>query len=583
MRLPLGNSFLSLGVAVGLALVPGAVARGQAISQGFELERQGRLEPAAALYAAVLRGDPANVPALLGLERVLPTLGRVRELGPLVRQALTVDSGSTLRGLAVRTYTVLGESDSAAAVAHRWAAAVPQDPLPWREWAIALEDRQRFDEARGVLMEGRHALGRSDALAIELAELAQRSGDWLAAALEWAAAVESTPAQEPNATAQLDDAPLDQRDRVARALSGPSSTVVARRLAAQLLVQWGQPERGWELLATTVDSASPATLMALRRFAETARGPTPSAQRARGRTLARLAELIPEPLASRMRADAARAFLDAGDRGAARALLTRLAADPAAPADAQALAHTALVEALIDDGQLDSAAASLSRLESDPRASGTDRERLRYALVAAWIKTGRLDRADAGLGADSSVEALAWRGWIRLYRGDLRQALEAFRSAGPYAGDRAAATARTTALALLEQFDTERSPELGRALQALAHGDSAAALAELRRTADRLEHDRGRPGVLLLAGQIASRLDGQETSASQLFAEVVRANAGATAPAAELEWARLLLRQSRPADAVTHLEHLILTYPASAVVPDARRELERAKGAIPRS
>ncbi|HMA39569.1 MAG TPA: hypothetical protein VKP10_05795, partial [Gemmatimonadales bacterium] len=58
---------------------------------------------------------------------------------------------------------------------------------------------------------------------------------------------------------------------------------------------------------------------------------------------------------------------------------------------------------------------------------------------------------------------------------------------------------------------------------------------------------------------------------------------GAAAPAAELEWARLLLRQGKAADAVAHLEHLVLTYPASAVVPEARRELERAKGAIPRS
>jgi hypothetical protein len=45
----------------------------------------------------------------------------------------------------------------------------------------------------------------------------------------------------------------------------------------------------------------------------------------------------------------------------------------------------------------------------------------------------------------------------------------------------------------------------------------------------------------------------------------------------------MLLRRAHPADAVAHLEHLILTYPESAVVPEARRELERAKGAIPRS
>jgi hypothetical protein len=43
------------------------------------------------------------------------------------------------------------------------------------------------------------------------------------------------------------------------------------------------------------------------------------------------------------------------------------------------------------------------------------------------------------------------------------------------------------------------------------------------------------------------------------------------------------MRQSRPADVVTHLEHLILTYPQSAVVPEARRLLDKAKGAVPRS
>ena len=90
---------------------------------------------------------------------------------------------------------------------------------------------------------------------------------------------------------------------------------------------------------------------------------------------------------------------------------------------------------------------------------------------------------------------------------------------------------------------------------------------------------------MLRAGLVAARLGAtSEAEAGQLFAEVVRTGgSGAAAPAAELEWARLLLRQARPADAVSHLEHLILAYPGSAVVPEARRELERAKGAIPRS
>ncbi|MDQ4080711.1 MAG: hypothetical protein M3125_08120, partial [Gemmatimonadota bacterium] len=53
------------------------------------------------------------------------------------------------------------------------------------------------------------------------------------------------------------------------------------------------------------------------------------------------------------------------------------------------------------------------------------------------------------------------------------------------------------------------------------------------------------------------------------------------APEANLEWARALRRAGRHTDAVARLEHLILTYPDSALVPQARRELELARGAIP--
>jgi tetratricopeptide (TPR) repeat protein len=583
MRRSDGVRLALLLTVVRLALPDGGGAAGaQAISQGFELERQGRTEQAAALYKTVLRGDPANIPALLGLERVLPPLGRLGDLLPLVQRALSSDTGAVVRGLAVRTFTALEENDSVAALVRRWSAAHPGDASTWREWAIALEDHQRFEDARNVLQEGRQALGMGSALAVELGELEQRVGDWRAAALAWAMAA-TEPRQLPNAVSQLEDAPADQRDLVVRTLTVSGASIPARRIAAELLVGWGQPGRGWETLSATLDPASPETALALRRFAERASGTAANVRRVRGLALVRLADLLPGQMAARIRAEAARALVDAGDRAAARAELAKLAGDPAAPADVQALAQTALVEAALADGELDSAAAALARLESDDRTGSEERERLRHELVAAWVRIGRLDRAEQALGADSSVEALALRGWVHLYQGDLKAAVEAFRSAGPYAGDRDAATARTAMLALLEQIDAERSPELGAALQVLARGDSQAAVASLRRVAGKL--GGGRPDVLLLAGRVAARLGGSQVeTALDLFEDVVRSGGtGAAAPAAELEWARLLLHQGKAADAVTHLEHLVLTYPASAVVPEARRELERARGAIPRS
>jgi tetratricopeptide (TPR) repeat protein len=239
------------------------------------------------------------------------------------------------------------------------------------------------------------------------------------------------------------------------------------------------------------------------------------------------------------------------------------------------------MEALIDAGQLDTAAQQLA---TNSRLSAEDRASLRLRLARARIGAGALDRAESALAGDSSVEALALQGWIALYRGRLRDAQALFRAAGPYAGDRSDATERTAMLALLQQVPADSFPELGDALLLLARGDSTRAAAALRVAAGRLSTG-GRPDLLLLAGRVAARLDTlQQRNALALFDEVLRtAGQGAAAPAAELEWARLLERRAQPAEAIQHLEHLILTYPGSAVVPEARRELERAKGAIPRS
>jgi tetratricopeptide (TPR) repeat protein len=307
----------------------------------------------------------------------------------------------------------------------------------------------------------------------------------------------------------------------------------------------------------------------------------------RGLALSRWAELVPSPLAERARAEAVRELLEGGDRAAARVALEHLAGDSLAPADAQAVAEAALLNVLVADGQLDAVERRLAAAGvGTPALSGDDRATLRLALARARIARGELDRAAAALGDDSSVAAIAQRGWIALYRGDLRGASDAFRAAGPYAGDRAAATERTTMLALLQQVPAESLPALGAALLALARGDSADAVAALQRVARQLD-DGGSGDVLLLAGQIAARIGGpHDSTAAALFARVATggtSGSSAAPAAADLEWARLLLRQGRAAEAIPHLEHLILTYPASAFVPEARRELERARGAIPKS
>ncbi len=567
----------SIRLALGLIVALPALVRAQAIGPGFELERSGRYADAASLYFTTIRSDPTNIPALLGLERTLFVLSRVSELLPLVQNARARQPDSpALRSLELRVYAALNEPDSLEAIARRWAVSAPQSEAPYREWGLALADRRMWDEARRAFLTGRRTLG-GDVLAIELAELEQRVGNWEASATEWGRAVTRLPDVEPNAASQLADAPAPMHDRVARALTAPGVSVRTRRMASEVLLTWGQPNEAWAAMEPTLATTDTEAPTALRRFADLAGAlTTPDGHRVRGLALARWADMMPGSSGGRARAEAVRELLDGGDKAAARRVLE-------AHADSNGIAQAALIHLLIADNQLDIAEERLSAPATAITAD--DRATLRLALARARVGRGELDRAAAALGNDSSVAAIAQRGWIDLYRGNLKNAMEAFRLAGPYALDRAAATDRTAMMALLQRIQQESSPDLGAALLILARGDSVAAIAALRRAAARLPEQGGRLEVLLIAGQVAAQKGGdQELTAIALFDEIVRIGGeGAAPPAAELDWARLLVRTGRAADAIPHLEHLILTYPNSAFVPEARRVLERAKGAIPKS
>src|SRR5207245_2401513 len=379
-------------------------APAQAVGQGFELERAGQYQRAATVYFTTLRGDSTNLDALLGLERVLPSLNRVPDLLPAAqRTGAASPKNAALRGLLLRTYVTLNEADSSRVLAQRWAAEQPRDEVPYREWAIALQDAHRYAEARQVFLAGRRALGRRGAFGVELGELLERVGEWEGAAREWAAALAEAPTQLANAASSLAEAPAEQRERIVRAVLTPEATPLQRRLAGELLLGWGQPESAWSAFAPTVAETSSDAAYALRRFADLAGaggpggaggGATPEARRVRGLALARYADTVPEPLAV--------------------------------------------------------------------------------------------------------------RGWVALYRGEMKTAQQLFRAAGPYAGERRDATERTGVVALLQQLPGDRFPELGAALLLVARGDSAGALAGLRAAAERAGD--ARPDVLLLAGRIAARL-----------------------------------------------------------------------------
>ena len=556
-------------------------AQDPGMARAFELERRGNYADAADAYRGVLRTRPGDPGALLGLERVLLPLGRSAEIAPQVQAAQAANGRSTaILGVAMRGWAAADQPDSMRTVAERWAAVAPGDETPYREWGAAALTRRDRPGAMAAYKLGRERLHRDDALAPELAQLAVADGDFSTALREWLAAVRRLPGYRVTAINTLGPVPDSARPGLLSQLDRERD-FPARRLEADLRARWGDPLRALETLASALPDDRVRSIEALRGLLDQFRTqPGRDARLATGRALELLADRSVDAERARLRLDAARAYTAAGEGEAARRMLTGIAEDRSAPGTIASGAATTLVQVLIGDGKLDEAATRLR----DHRAelSSEDYAGLERRLALGYIRAGNLDRADSAIAGDSTVDGLALSGRIRLYRGDIKGAIERFKSAGPFAGERAEATERTALLAMLQPIEEDSLPALGQALLELARGDSAKAVSALDRVATELAPAKGGAEIRLLGARIAAASK-QPSEAERMLRAAATPEAPGTAPAAELALAELLLDQHRPGEAVAQLEHLILTYPASALVPQARRRLDEARGAVPQT
>jgi tetratricopeptide (TPR) repeat protein len=190
------------------------------------------------------------------------------------------------------------------------------------------------------------------------------------------------------------------------------------------------------------------------------------------------------------------------------------------------------------------------------------------------VRSGDLARARealraAGADADSSDAA----GLIALYEGRLGAARPLLRGSREQSADMA------LVLGIVSRVRGDSAPQLGAAFMALARGDSAAAAQRFVEAAER--HPEAASAILLAAARVhAARNDTK--SAVALWQRIVEQFANAPEAAeAELEWARALRRSGDTAGAIAHLEHLILNAPQSALLPQARRELDLVRGTVP--
>lgn len=568
-------------VAPLLVFAPSLAAQQQDMSlfRALDFERQGRYEESAAAFRQVLAREPANVQAMAGAERVYVQLGRRDSIAAMVQRALVADpQNNVARQIDVRNARAMGGEPLAAEAIARWLAVAPRSESPYREMVRILLAANRTEDAREAVQAARERIG-PQALRTELAQIEAAAGNWARAAQEWRLAISEQPDLATVAVFNLRNVPEQRRDPIVRVLTDDTSSV-GRRLAAELMVGWNQAEQAWALLQTALPRDADERRSALQRFAERARaldGPGP--KRAAARALELLAASSPPLEATRFRIESARAWAEAGDGAAARRVLKAMADDPAAPGDAGSAAAASLVELYAREGNAPEAARSLAQARQ--RLPGSEAARLAIVVARAWLAQGRLEQAEAQIAADSSLAADEIRGWVALYRGDLRAARTLLRAgAAPRTGDPRPIVDRVAILELLAAVRGDSSRPLGGALQTLARGDSATAVRQLTEIAGSVPH--GQPELLAVAARLSATRSPAESEA--LWNEVARRfPRSAPAPAAHLALARLMASRGDVAGAARRLEQLILDYPESALIPEARRELDRVRGAIPRS
>ncbi len=546
--------------AVVAALASPVVARGQegGLARALDLEAAGSYREAAAAFRAAIAG-PDTVGALLGLERAYASLGWTDSLIPILDTLVASRPDDALvRSVQLRALVMAGREAGARDAYEAWAARAPRDAQPYRDYARLLMEGGRTQAADSVLERAVAMLGSGRGVALELAQLRTLQGRWVSSATNWRDAVEEASYLQRAAVYSLQGTPVQQRDSVRRALlAGPMEPAV-RGVVARLELAWGSPVRAWRAIAELPPTDSVVT--AWHAFAEEAE----AAGAFDASFDAFRAAHLQRPSAERA-ARAAMAALEIGRAADALAIVQDIEPD-----DSSAMLLLPIrVRALSATGRLDDAARLVGEVsERAPHLAPP----LYRQLAWGWVRAGELDRARDALARGNADPADEVYGWLALYAGDLRTARLSLRpdsEAGSHAVAAAALLARTTA---------DSAPAAGSGFLALARGDTATAAASFERAAPEVEG--AAPLVLSIAARLhAARDDGDRAVA--VWRRIVDEHPSSPEAAeADLAWARMLGARGANDEAAARLEHLILTYPGSALVPQARRELDIIRGAV---
>ncbi|MEP6998859.1 MAG: hypothetical protein ABI969_00165 [bacterium] len=557
--------------AVCLAIVQPAVARGALFAQqeerpevmrGLELENAGKLKEAAVVFRSALRAGP-SANAVLGLERVYADLGMSDSLlAPLDTLIGQNPRESIYRTVQLRTLQILRRDERLRDAFEKWVRAVPRDAAPYREYARILIQLGRPATADTIVARGRTALGSLRDLEYENAQLRAAMGEWLPSAQSWRRALVDAPHLSVASAYALAPAPPASRDGIRAALASLPADPGSRRALAELELTWGRPPEAWEALRTLRPDTSAANMW--EEFGDRAY----TEERwsiAHDALVAALKVRWTSPLAVR----AASAALRAGSPAEVFTLapITYWENDSARAGREFLPLHVAALVALGRGSEADALIAHYDRF-----LVPAQRMRVAQMVAMAWVRAGDLAKARAALSAagpdaDSSEAA----GWLALYDGRLAAARTLLRAS------RAPNAELALAMGIVARAKGDTAPQLGAAFLAMARADSVDA--SVRFVAAAARHPEIAPALLLVAARLRAN---KPDDAIPVWQRIIQEHASTPeAVESELEWARVLRRRGDVTGATAHLEHLILSAPQSALLPQARRELELVRGAVP--
>ena len=554
-------------------------AESQVLRDAAARESRGDLSGAERVLRGLLESDPGSSGGLFALERVLRAQGRPVEILSVADAFLAREPESSgVRYLKLRVLMEVDSLEELRAETQRWMAMDATRELPYREAARVYERAFGPDAALELLRAGRAAVGRPDALALEVGSLQARMGDLEGAAREWALAVGADGAQASAVAGRVRDLPgggADEAGREVVRVLGGSTEPGRRRAGVRLAMDLRLEPEAMELSRQLAGELSPREREAFL---------SDIGRRARDADLIQLASWAYGELGDAGSASGDRRQLDL------RVVEVALAAgDTAAAVEAQRRVVASYSRGSAERRRAAAQAIRLESTQADPERldellgsfrtefpNAPELDALAARVASALLARGDADAAAALLEDVDGPRSALERGYLLLEAGAVEEGrqslLRAVTGLPP-----SEATPVIQFVGLLGRASPQGAPVLADAGVVAHRGEAARAARGLAAAVGRLAEEERAP-LLAEAARMADR-GGEVEVAASIRETLLESHPDAPEVGeASLALARFRARSAAGVDeAIRILEDLITRRPNSAVVPDARMELERLR------